>query len=100
MDRSPNVAERALLGGRHQFVKVPVDSRMARATLEHFCLVSRAPDPFPLAPNLDRLIWHPFDLSTQLAELFLNSLVAAVDVIDTIDERLANSCESGQHQPG
>jgi hypothetical protein len=38
MDRSPNVAERELIGERHQIMQLPIDTWIARATSCRFAL--------------------------------------------------------------
>ena len=59
MDRSPNVAERALFGERYQFVQLPINTWMARATLAGFCLVSLALGPFSMSCYIGSCIRRP-----------------------------------------
>ena len=43
---------------------------------------------------------YPFDLCAQLHEFFFYALVAAIDVINAVDQGFALRDQTRQHQPG
>src|SRR5690606_33344930 len=49
-------------------------------------------------PALDQVIGHATDLGADLGQLLLDAIVASVDVVDAVDDRLPPGAEAGRHQ--